>query len=98
MSKDKFGKTCPACKTPWTHTPRLVPGEVWTHCKPCNKKAETILEEMKSKPKSEQKGKLNPHFKHKEDLSDMELPDDFWADDDWFTYMQDNKGKSEWKL
>ena len=65
MSKD-YGSKCPKCETEWTKTPRVVNGEVWVHCKPCNKKADDIIKSM---------NEINPIDISKTRADKLPLPD-----------------------
>lgn len=68
MSDDKdFGKKCPKCGTEWTKTPRVVRAGFWVHCKPCNKKAEDLIEEHRKD--------VNPHKDNRTPMPDYMFPD-----------------------
>jgi hypothetical protein len=89
MSTEKsYEESCPVCKTKWTKTPRPAITGFWTHCIPCNKKADTILaeeaerkaaksaESVKSTEKSGNKATSKAFSSYQMDLWES------WGDDD----------------
>ena len=83
-SEKDYKENCPVCKTKWTKTPRPSVVGHWTHCLPCNKKADTILAEEAAKPvesvksteKSGNKATSEAFSSYQMDLWDS------WGDDD----------------
>lgn len=87
MSEKDYGTSCPCCKTKWTKTPRpTIPGH-WTHCLPCNKKADTILAEEAAKPKESVKSTEKSGNKATSEAfssSQMDLWESWGDDDDYW--------------
>lgn len=75
---DDFGKNCPKCGTLWTKVPKLIGGEFWYICKPCNgRRAEDLIKE--SKTDQDDFGYWNPTTNPQLDIFDD------WSDycDNW---------------